>query len=72
MDNTNTNGAKGVVTSFSLSTMGFITWLVLLILQLTGAISISWFWVWFPLWIVPAFGLTLFIICLVIYLIFDN
>lgn len=43
------------VTGFSLTTMGFITWLVFLILKVTGVwTSISWFWVFFPLWICPA------------------
>jgi hypothetical protein len=34
--------------------------LILLILKLSGAVQISWFWVFFPLWIVPAIMLGIF------------
>lgn len=37
--------------SLPLGTIGFITWLVFLILKVTGSWDISWFWVWFPLWL---------------------
>lgn len=53
----------------SLSTMGFITWLVFLILKVTGTWAIPWFWVFFPLWICPAIGLGLFLIVFVVALI---
>ena len=42
---------KKVTVSFGLPGIGFIIWLVLLILKLTGAAKISWFWVWFPFWL---------------------
>lgn len=48
----NTSIARGGGTlCFSLTSMGFITWLVFLILKVTGAWNISWFWVWFPFWL---------------------
>lgn len=53
----------------SLFTMGFLTWLILMILNLTGTIAISWFWVWFALWIVPAVGAGLAIIAVIVGLI---
>lgn len=34
----------------SLETIGFICWLVFLILKLNHVIDWNWFWVWFPLW----------------------
>lgn len=37
--------------SLPLGTIGFITWLVFLILKVTGSWDISWFWVWFPFWL---------------------
>jgi len=43
--------------------VGIIVWIVFLILKCCGALpeTFTWFWVWFPLWIVPAvyFGLVL-------------
>ena len=53
----------------SLSTMGFITWIVFLILKVTDTWAISWFWVFFPLWICPAICLGLYLIVFVIALI---
>lgn len=35
-----------------LGTIGFITWLVFLILKLTSNPDwLTWFWVWFPFWL---------------------
>ena len=53
-------------TTFSLETMGFITFLVFLILKLTNVIDWSWFWIWFPLWIPIAAGLVLFVLYAII------
>lgn len=36
--------------SISLESIGFICWLVFLILKLTNVIDWNWFWIWFPLW----------------------
>lgn len=54
----------------SLGTMGFITFIVFLILKLTGTWpEISWFWVWFPLWIPWAIAVGLFLLILPIVII---
>ena len=53
-------------TTFSLETMGFITFIVFLILKLTNVIDWDWFWIWFPLWIPIAFGLGVFVIVVII------
>ena len=35
-----------------LGTIGFITWLVFLIIKLTSNPAwLTWFWVWFPFWL---------------------
>lgn len=38
-------------TTISFASMGFIVFIVLLVLKLTGTINIAWFWVWFPFWL---------------------
>lgn len=54
----------------SLTTMGFITFLVFLILKVTGTwTSITWFWVFFPLWIPIAVGFACIILACIIGLI---
>ena len=68
MEQTNYVKASGSFT-LSLESMGFITWLVFLILKVTGIWNISWFWVWFPLWFPIALGLGLFIICLIVVIV---
>lgn len=55
-----------LVETFSLQSMGFMTWLVFLILKLTGVINWSWFWVWFPLWLPIAISLLIWIIVFII------
>lgn len=55
-----TNG----ICTISLQTMGFITWLVFLILKVTGAWDVDWFWVWFPLWMPIALAGVIFLGCL--------
>lgn len=42
--------------------LGAIVFLVLLVLKLTGTAAISWFWVFFPLWIGPAIILGIFLL----------
>ena len=71
MRNDNTNNVQvGGTTSFSLGTMGFITWLVFLILKLTiNPDWLTWFWVWFPLWIPIAFSFAVLLIIFVVVLI---
>lgn len=55
--------------SLDLVSIGFITWLVFLILKVTGTWNISWFWVWFPFWLPWAISAALFIIVVIITLI---
>lgn len=52
--------------------IGTIVFIVLLILKLTGAApGLTWFWVFFPLWIVPAVVLVLFGILMLIAIFFS-
>lgn len=51
-----------VVGSLSLSSLGILAGIILIILKLAGAVSISWFWAIFPLWIMPAIGVALVIV----------
>lgn len=62
------NSAKTI--TFSLETIGFITFIVFLILKLTHTWEINWFWVWFPLWLPIATFIALIIIALIIGVIF--
>ena len=63
-------GNKVVSSSFSLEIMGFITFIVLMILKLTGPLStVSWFWVTFPLWLPFAIGLGILILVLPVLII---
>lgn len=57
-----------VTTSLSLSSIGIITGIVLCILQGVGTIDIGWFWATFPLWIVPAIGLTIYVVIILVSL----
>jgi len=51
-----------------LETIGFITWLVFLIIKLTSNPAwLTWFWVWFPFWLPWAIlGAELVIILIVV------
>lgn len=61
------NNNSGLVLNVSLEFIGFITFIVFLILKLTGTwVEISWFWVFFPLWFPLAIDLVLFLIVLVV------
>lgn len=52
--------------------IGTIVFIVLLVLKLTGAVpGLTWFWVFFPLWIVPAVVLVLFGILMLIAIFFS-
>ena len=55
-----------------LNMAGFVTWLVFLILKCNNVITFDWFWVWFPLWIVPAVECSLLIILAFLIYLFDN
>lgn len=51
--------------------IGTIVFIVLLILKLTGAApGLTWFWVFFPLWIVPVAAICLIAIIVLIATIF--
>lgn len=54
-----------------LGTIGFITWLVFLIIKLTSNPAwLTWFWVWFPFWLPWAIlGAELVIILIVVVII---
>lgn len=56
----------GVVTTMTipLGTLGLITWIVFMILYYGAGVISDWnvFWVWFPLWIVPAVNLALILL----------
>ena len=49
--------------------LGGLVFLVLLVLKLTGVAQLSWFWVFFPLWIIPALFLALSLFILFGYVI---
>ncbi len=55
--------------SLSLETMGFITFIVFLILKLTNTWDINWFWVWFPLWIPLAISAVLIVVAVIFLII---
>lgn len=51
--------------------IGFITWLVFLIIKLTSNPAwLTWFWVWFPFWLPWAILGVDLVICLIVAVIF--
>jgi hypothetical protein len=56
-----------------LSGIGIVVWIVFLVLKCCGVLpeTFTWFWVWFPLWIVPATYLGLGLLAIVILAIID-
>lgn len=59
---------NGNYTKTGCSSIGIIVFIVLLILKLTGAApGLTWFWVFFPLWIGAAVVLVLFGILMAIF-----
>lgn len=66
----NNGYTKTARSGVSLSTFIFLIFLVLKILGDTGTINavpwLSWFWVFFPLWILPAVALGIAIIVLIV------
>lgn len=71
MDDMRVNVRSTTKTTISLWTIGVITWIVFMI----GYYGFGWsswlstFWLWFPLWIVPAIDLAIIIIVVIIALI---
>ena len=53
----------------SLHMIGFITWIVFLILRCTGTVTWNWFWIWFPLWLPWAITLGVLLILFIVVLI---
>lgn len=60
------NNTTARTMGFSLCTMGFITFIVFLILKLTNVVDWSWFWIWFPLWVPIAASAAVGLICLLV------
>ena len=53
-----------------IGTIGFITWLVFLIIKLTSnPARLTWFWVWFPFWLPLAILWANIVIILIVALI---
>lgn len=59
-------GSATTVVSYSGPGLGTIVFIVFLILKLTGAANIPWFWVFFPLWIIPAVLISLVLLAAII------
>ena len=69
------NNTEYVSSGISLNTIGFITWLVFLILKLCNQGNpnfdwLTWFWVWFPLWIPWAIDGAILLIALPVIIIY--
>ena len=56
-------------TGLSLSSIGIIVGIVLCILQGIGTIDIGWFWATVPFWIVPAAGIAIILLIILVSLI---
>ena len=61
-----------VASGFSLQSLGFILFLVFMILKLVGVIDWSWFYVTLPLWIPTAFYILVVSIILTITVIISK
>lgn len=51
--------------SLSAGTLGAIVFIVFLILKLTNTWDVSWFWVFFPLWIPIAATLAIYLLIII-------
>ena len=60
------NNQNRITATISLEAMGFIVFIIFLILKLVGVTTMSWFWVFFPLWIPIAFSLALVVVILIV------
>lgn len=63
----NDNHSRLFGSGLSLSTVGVIVWIVFISLKCAGVWDLSWFWVWFPLWIGFAIDGAFLLLVLVIY-----
>lgn len=62
-------GKDYVHITFPLQTIGFILFIIFLVLKFVGVITFSWFWVFFPLWSPIALSCVLLILtfsCLIL------
>ena len=66
------NGRTTVTASLSLSSIGFILFVVFLVLKLVGVLTISWFWVFFPLWAPLVLEILIVIVCVIIIAILNK
>jgi hypothetical protein len=55
-----------------INSISCIVWLIFLTLKLNSLIDFNWFWVWFPLWIVPTLESFFITVAVVVFLIKDN
>lgn len=62
----NPNDRKVALVTLSFPEIGFITFIVFLILKLTNNVDWDWFWIWFPLWIPWAIYLVMVAIAVII------
>ena len=65
------NGMRAVTvgSGLSLTSIGFVVWIVFISLKCSGAWDVPWFWVWFPLWLPWAIEGGLFVLLVLICLI---
>ena len=75
--NENRGVGKVSVNMLPLTTIGLITFIVFLVLKLVNSSNpdfewLTWFWVFFPLWLPWAISGAIFIIALICYLIISK
>ena len=73
MENSNSKVSFGL----SLESIGFVTWLVFLILKLCNLNNpdfewLTWFWVWFPFWLPLAIDALILVVCGIVFLVAVN
>lgn len=61
-----------VTSGLSLQSLGFVLFLVFMILKLVGVIDWSWFYVTLPLWIPTAFYIFVVVVILIVCVIIDK
>lgn len=60
----------GQAFSVSFTTLGFLLSVVFIVLKCCGILEFSWFWVFFPMWIVPAVSLAVLLVVMLAWLIY--
>lgn len=61
-----------IASGFSLQSLGFVLFIVFMILKLVGVIGWSWFYVTLPLWTPIAFYILVVVIILIVILIINK